>query len=59
MAGGHCPYLVKRTNLIALVGGIRQPVADVEDSHNVSWLVGAAGFEPTTSLEFKSGRSNR
>ena len=31
-------------------------MAQVEDAHGISWnLVGAAGFEPTTSLVFDQG----
>ena len=48
-------YLVERTNLITLIGRIGDTVAKVKNSHELGNLVGAAGFEPTTSLEFKQG----
>ena len=45
---------MKGADLLALVGRIRNAVADVKNPH-VVYLVGAAGFEPTTSLEFNQG----
>ena len=44
---------MKSTDLVALVGRIWQPMAEVKDSHE--GLVGAEGFEPPTSLEFNQG----
>lgn len=47
------PQLVKYADLVALIGWIRNAVADVKDPHGI--LVGAEGFEPTTSLELNQG----
>jgi hypothetical protein len=58
MSLGQCPHLMKSPDLIALVGRVRDTVTDVEYSHGND-VVGAAGFEPTASLVFKSGCSNR
>lgn len=49
------PHLVEGANLVPFVRRIRDAVAKVEDSHDVFKLVGAAGFEPTTSLELNQG----
>ena len=47
--------LVESADLLPLVGRIRDSMTEVEDSHNLEGVVGAAGFEPTTSLVFKQG----
>ena len=53
MSQGQSLQLVKDPDLITLVRGIRDAMADVKDPHYV--LVGAEGFEPTTSLELSQG----
>ena len=45
--------LMERPDFVAFIGRIRHSMAKVKDSHRE--LVGAAGFEPTTSLEFRQG----
>jgi hypothetical protein len=51
----HGAYLMESTDLIALVRRIWDTVAKVKNFHGLSKLVGAAGFEPTTSLLFSQG----
>ena len=46
---------MKGTDLIAFVRRVRDTVAEVKNSHGFIELVGAAGFEPTTSLVFIQG----
>jgi hypothetical protein len=46
--------LMERANFLALVRRIRYAVTKEKNAH-VYGLVGAAGFEPTTSLEFNQG----
>lgn len=53
MPSSQGPQLMKYADLIALIGRIRNTVADVKDPHGI--LVGAEGFEPTTSLELNQG----
>ena len=46
--------LMECTDLLSLIRGIRDAVTKIQDSHGCV-LVGAAGLEPTTPLEFKQG----
>src|ERR1051326_7537071 len=54
MPRSHRTQLMKGANLVALVRWIRDAMTKVKNSHDRN-LVGAAGFEPTTSLEFRQG----
>lgn len=48
--------LMKRTDLVAFIRRVGNSMAKVKDSHWFDvYLVGAAGFEPTTSREYFLG----
>ena len=46
---------MKGANFIAFIRRIRNSMAEEKNFHGDFKLVGAAGFEPTTSLEFNQG----